>query len=280
MTEYDAFGRPIGEDPIAEQGWRRPGESGGIRQEWEEAAEAEVEAPPPPPTFATTADLPPPPAAPGYSDASTFAVPRTARRSGARGVVLAVAASMVILAAVGIFAAGSAVDDAVEAVDDFEALVPAVPDAETPAAAAPSSGLEGGSLVRRRNFAAALQAMRADGAERVMTLRVAPERIDYQVLLDGNRMRVAQVRPGGEVRTIATTPGAVPGTGVTLADVDPGAPERLVRAASRQARIPAQRIDYLVLLDLGGQLIWGAFFKDGAAHFQGDASGRILRRVS
>lgn len=148
-----------------------------------------------------------------------------------------------------------------------------------PAPTGPPSGLQRGSLLRRANLAVALRRLRADAKGRPRNVRVAAERVDVQVVLRDGRLRSAQATWDGEVRVLSTTPTPIGGlTGFAWSQIDPGAPQRIVRSATGRARRPASAFDYAVFLDIGGGQ-WSAFVKGGKA-FVATPGGRITRQIS
>ena len=161
---------------------------------------------------------------------------------------------------------------------------PATPSEETPspgAEATPPRGLAPRSMLLRRNLAPALARMRNEGLGRLRTLRVAPERVDAQLLTRGGRLRSVQARFDGEFRVLSTSG---PGFGrldtVPFATVNTAAPSRLARSAAGRLRRPVGQVDYAVLLaGLGPLADWSVIMR-GGAQFLGDARGRIARRVN
>ena len=249
MPEYDAFGREIGEDSLAS--FREAGEAPAREREEPPTVRA------PEPTEAA----PPPP---------EFVAPARARRRPARGgivlalvIVSTVIVGMVALVAVGLFGASKAV------VDQIGDLTPPQLGADGPEPV----GLGEGSLLRRASFERAIGTLR-DAGGRADSLRVAPARIDTQ-LVSGERARIVQVQPGGELREITAVSGAgASTTPLNWNRIDPRAPERLTRAAARRLRIAPRQIDYLVLS--ADPVQWGAYFKNGRIAF-GDRRGRVTR---
>ncbi len=159
--------------------------------------------------------------------------------------------------------------------------VPSPPGPAAPAEPTKASprGLQAGSLVRRAAFARAVRELRGAGLGRPRLLRLAPDRLDAQLVTGGGQLRSVQLAAGGSLRTLSTSPGGFPkGDLVTLATIDRGAPERLVRAAARRAGRSATRVDYLVLTQFDGAPRWLVFFVDGPA-YQADRKGRIERVV-
>ena len=106
-----------------------------------------------------------------------------------------------------------------------------------------------------------------------------PERLDSTLLTRRGTLVTVQLRSGGGLRRLAESGTGFGGLGtIPYAELRPGAPARLVRAAAERLGRPASRIDYLVATYTAGELSWGAHFKGGAI-FLGDARGRLLRRV-
>jgi hypothetical protein len=251
VPEHDAFGRPIGEDPLAEL--REATEARPVEAAEARPAEPAAARPVEPAVAAVRAS----PAAP----TAVFVRPR--RRRG--GIVILLAMAIVFVAAVpvvvGVIATG--VRDEIEGV---------LPDAvET---TAPPAGLGRGSLIRAESFAPALAILREADLGRPVVLRVAPDRIDA-TLAAGGQINQVQVTADGELRRFSSTDtGTTPPT-IRFDRIDPRAPERLVRRGARRADVPASRISYLVL-NPGPGHPWGAYF-DGGAIVQGDARGRPRR---
>jgi hypothetical protein len=251
VPEYDAFGREIGDDPLA-----------GLRDA--------VNPPPPKPqpvaaqpeaVFAAS-DPEPAVAAPPRPQ---FVRPRRRRRGGLAGLLLIVS----IVAAIGIV--GNA---AVEKGNDFiEQITPEqlAPPEEGP----PPTGLQADSLIREENFADALNALVMSRKGEPLSIRVAPERIDAS-LVRGRRLHQVQITPDGALRELATT--EAPGNlhPVAFSKIDPAAPERLTRAGATRKQ-PARSINYLVLTPTV-PATWGAYYKRGRIVI-GDAHGKPQRVI-
>lgn len=305
MPEYDAFGREIGEDTLADTGWSTTDSSG-------QAASAPVPAPPPPPQAFQTGDplAPPPPPPPprppspaqqvaeaGFRDLGAPKLYKPKRGLGCGGVVglvivLAVIGS-VVAGAIAVFnAAETAVDSATDFIPKFPTVTvpgssggstttesPAEPD-KPAKPAKPPVGLRKGSLIKQANFSKAMRQLRAAKLGSLRTLRVAPERIDVQLVTKGGALRSVQLRPGGVLQKFGP---ATPGFGhldtFEYSKVNSAAPERLTKAAARKLGKGADGVNYLVLFDFTGTTTWGVFFKNGA-NFQADGAGNITRRIN
>jgi hypothetical protein len=245
VPEYDAFGREIGDDPLA-----------SLR---------DAVNPPPPkpkPVEAAVAEPQPEPvvAAPAPPRLE-FVRPR--RRGSGRGL----AGLLVVAAIVG--AVGLAGSIAVQKGEDFIENI--TPDEAAP----PPAGLQGRSLIVRANFAPALKALREAKLGRPLAIRVAPERIDATLVKSGTIHQV-QITPDGELRELGSGDASGTRRVVAYAAIDPGAPERLTRAGATRKQ-PARSINY-VLLTPGPPPTWGAYYKRGRIVI-GDRHGRPQRVI-
>ena len=203
MPEYDAFGREIGEDPLA-----------ALR-------EATVAEPPPKPAPEAIVAEPAKPAP--VAPRPQFVRPRRRRRGGFTVLI-------VVVALIGLLAALGNV-----AVDRIESGIEDIVVTEEP------SGLGPESMIRSANLAAALEQMRDSGLGRPLTLRVAPDRVDARLVAGNGRLSLVRVTPQQGLRTTATREGGR-GRGIGYGRIDPTTPERLVRDAEDR-RIRYLRLD-------------------------------------
>ena len=159
-----------------------------------------------------------------------------------------------------------------------------VPDIDTPAVPEakdeqPPVGLGERSMIRRAAFAKALTDLRGRELGKLTNLRLAPERIDVQTLKN-SRLSSSQISVADGFRKFSTSgPGFAGATTIAWERLNPGAPERLVRAAAERLEKPVSKIDYLVVSDFDGRIVWGAYFKGGQI-VQGDVRGKVTRRIS
>jgi hypothetical protein len=252
MGERDAFGRKIGEDSLSSLGWTSRG------------ADA-----------SPTAAAPDPGVAPTPSPTPRRSAPRRRVRSGSSGLrvgvsLFAIAVTLAIVGAtVGIVQSVSDhVRDATKIITDGSP--------SNPTRAAPSPGPQGRnvSLLHPRTLALALRRVRRQAGGRLYNLRVAPDRVDAQVVLPGGRIRAVQVTRGGSVAVFSTTGSGFSGLRtIPWSRIDPRAPGRIARAMRRFGR---SRFNYAVFLDAAG-LRWSAFNVAGTAFLTGP-DGRHLRR--
>ena len=284
MPKYDAFGREIGEDTLSGLG---SGASDNAQPE-AEAVPLEAGSPlrtpepapsEPQPTF-TAEPAQPRPQQPQPQPQRPFVSiplrpPRQKRRRGVGFIVLFVLFIFFAPLLVGGLVIYSAVDGATDAVRDGITSIEAPEAPEVPAV--PPKGVSGRSLVRRDHFAAALAKL--GGSElRLRHLRLAPERIDAQLLTRGGRLRSVQVKPGGALEQLGSDSG--PGFGsastIPISRLNPRAPQRLARRGAGKLRVPVSTLQYLVPTLFSGQVRWVAYFERGR-YVLGDAAGRYQR---
>jgi hypothetical protein len=243
VPKYDAFGREIGDDPLKEF---RPSEPVTPQA----APVAAAEQPPP------------------QQQRLRFRRPRRRRRGGLARLIVILA----ILGA-GALVIGNASVSIESGIDD---IVGSLPETADPDPQVSATGIKGASLIRRANFENAVAALSGAGLGRLITMRVAPDRIDATLIGRGGRLRQIQITADGELRELATSDGAASRT-IAYEAIDPAAPERLVRAGATKGS-PARGIDYLVV-SAGPPLSWGAYYKGGRIVL-GDAHGRKQRVIS
>ena len=284
MAEHDAFGRPIGEDPLdALRGATEPDADAERERAGAERARVEAEraraavdrarieverepvVPSAPEPVVAASPMPEPEPEPAPVVRREYVRPR--RRRG-RGVVILLVFAIIIVGAVPAVV-GFVADEVRDRVDGV-----LDPPAQGEAARVPV-GLERTSLIRRANFANALALLRRENLGRPLTVRVAPDRIDASLITGRGRVSQVQVTFSGSLRQFGSTDTGVRQPGIAIDRIDPGAPERLVRAGARRTDQAVREIDY-VLLNPGPGLPWGAYFKGGAI-VQGNARGRLQR---
>ena len=210
------------------------------------------------------------------------AIPRVRRRRmGGFGCLIglvflvAIVAGPVIAIISFVGAADDAIDEVTGIIDD--ATPPTIDTPEAPAA--PPRGLAGASMVSAANFKGALA--RVDDARfgKATFIRLSPDRAAFQ-LVKGARQRDATVDYLGAFARGTVTRGPTGATAITLSAIDPAAPARLVRASAKRFGVKEKGIDYLVgSPSTDGGHGWVAYFKNGT-YVQGDAKGRVVRRIS
>lgn len=272
MAEHDAFGRKIGEDPLANLGWSQ--------SEPAERAEAPAEA---------ATDRSQIPVAQQWQIRQPTAVPaagRPPRRKRRSGCVIALTVATVFTALL-VFAIAAFVSEVSETVDDavdsVTTVTPNRPGAagdgeepgDPPAKPKPPRGLRRGSMIRAENLGPAIRRLRREGG-RLDYIRLSADRIDAR-LVAGRRLKHVSISSTGEFSKFTSDASGQEGT-VPWSSLRLGAPERMLRAAARQLRRSPDRIDYLLFAFLDTPA-WGAYFK-GGAFFRGDATGRVLERAS
>jgi hypothetical protein len=142
----------------------------------------------------------------------------------------------------------------------------------------PPRGLGRHSLLAPTAVDALLRKVRADPGGKLLLLRLAPDRANLQLGRRGGGMDMVQVGWDGARSAVRAPAGGTGRKAIIFSKIDRHAPDRLVRAGAHRLGRKASSIDYLVLIDILGGPQWSAYFKGGAA-FQGDAHGRITRRI-
>ena len=163
-------------------------------------------------------------------------------------------------------------------VGNAAATTPQAPPATQQATGGYATPPKPASLLRARVLADALARLHGRGALRL--LRVAPDRVDAQLVTGTGGLRNVQVTNTGQVRDFGTGGSGVAGLPtIPFGQVDSTAPARLVRTAvARSGRSPS-RVDYLVLLMLGTGQSWNLYFKPDGLHFAADRHGSsVVRR--
>lgn len=280
MGERDAFGRAKGEDALKEMGWSASGSAA-----WEPPAvqpgdplakpepatgvfaAGEAVAPfsrksraavkePEPATAEAPAEPPPPPRPPMPS--------LTRRRS--RGPGLAKLIVLIGTVGVGAIFLGKAADVGRDAVDGVRGQLDDTIHSITSPQPAPPTSSSPRSLLRSEPLKEALAKLPSG---RLVSLRVAADRIDAQVIAGGKR-HVIQVRADGAKTDVSVPAGPKQAT----LQVNSQAPMRIARTAARRSRLAVAKVDYLVLGDDG----WVLFFKGGEPHYRASASGRKVTK--
>lgn len=269
----DAFGRETDEDPLEAMGWssstaqtrpRTPVEVSreSTAYEWAEAVPA---------------------------DGS----PRTVRPLRALSALLSVLLPVAVLGAIGLGIVGTIVDEdsggrvAEDGTPPAPDVVPAEveTDAESddapaaPAQTGPPTGFRSDSLLLRKRFSRAMDALRARRYGALRNLRVAADRINAQLVTSDGRLRNVQVDPDLGVRLLSEAgPGFPRGETLPFSSIDPAAPYRAARSAAGRSKRSPSSVDYLVAIRALDESTWVVFLENGD-HYQADARGRITRRI-
>jgi hypothetical protein len=270
VTERDAFGNPIPEPgaPVPV-----PVTSGDPLVTALPADEQDAPAPPPPPLMAGVT-------IPTYGPSK--------RNGGGRLIGLLVTIAFLAPFVIGgwvaynAFTTAKTVNTVVKGVRDFATSTTGADHGDRRSTEAqpeaPPRGVTGASMLSAANFGRALRSARRDPGGQLGLLRLAPERADLQLSRRGGGLDLLQLRYDGG-RSLVRTPGSAGSrTAIIFSKVDRRAPSRLVRQAAKRLGRSTKSIDYVVLIDILGGPRWSAYFKGGAA-FQGDAHGRVTRRI-
>jgi hypothetical protein len=267
VPEYDAFGREIGENTLSGLGSGAP------------PAQPTPQPQPTPAPAQEPAATAPQEVTFSLPDGAPVTVMPGARRRRTSGigclVALLILGAVVAAPVIAIFSfvgsASDVIDDVTDAIDSETLDIPEVTPPDEPGP--PPTGITGRSMIAKDNFARALQRLRKEDARRLGLVRLAPERLDVTAVR-GGKQRLMQIRADGELIRFDPTPGGSPPT-LALSALDPAAPARLVRGSAERYRVNPKGIDYLV----AGEDGWVAYFK-GGTYVQGDARGRVVRRIN
>ncbi len=253
MPEYDAFGRPVGEDPLAEQGWR----SGSS-----------------PPAPASPAPGPGPTPAPPAPPAGRRHRGNALRGLAAWGVAVAVLGVVGVIALGLVGAVSETVDSAHDTLKGLGGPIRA-PTAFPGSDAEDTGPRPGPSLLTTGGLTRGKAALRRAAPGRIRTFRVEAARIDLQAVRRG-RTRIAQYQRGaGAARVIATVSTGSAVSTMAYREIDVRAPRRLIAAGARRLGKARDRVTYLVATrGLGDGISWTAFWRDGDLA-RGDARGRL-----
>lgn len=248
MAKYDAFGRRIGEDTLADAGWR--------------TRDHQVPAP-----ALQVADHAP--QLPGSPPA------RFRRRRGRPGIVLIVTLMFFAVTGTGMFVAINAISDAIDE-SIGEPAAPARPEVVLPERDDLVRGLDPQSFLHPDRLARVLPEFQNAG--RPLVVRLAPDRIDVQAL-NGGQLDALQL-DGDGLRRLARSPGAGALPTFRWSEVDPEAPRRLMTAAERRYSLHPNEVNYLLLMSFGGSLKWNAYYRGGSFHLTAAPDGSDLKRVT
>jgi hypothetical protein len=256
VPEYDAFGREVGEDSLAQ---------------WRQGSAAPP--PRPAPAATVTAGDPLAPVSPPPRTARLRAPsPELQRRRRRRGTRIGI---LLVLGWVTFNLIGGLVDKVEDAARSID-----IPNLSSPEPAKAPTGLAAGSLLRPAAFERAMAEIRRHDIGRIQSLRVAPEDILPTLLTPKGTLVVVQVTHGGEFKRFSESGAGFGGLETIPYDrIDPLVPQRLTRLAAERLGKPVSKIDYVLPNISQGEVSWGAYFKDGEI-FMADGHGRHLRRIS
>lgn len=268
MTEYDAFGNPIEQQPL---------ESAPASRPQPPAAPAQPSASPTPPPVSVSTPSP--------------GVRVSSGGGGGRGGIILLLVLLVVFGlpiAGGIYAfstASDTIDSVTKGFDAFSTTTgtassgsPSGSDAPDPARpAVPPRGVSRDSLLRAANLSRALRDVRrvADGG-RPTFVRVEAGRVDVQVVRPSGTTSLIH-RPWDEkASSLGNAPGPTSAPTLRWSQIDPAAPRRLYDAVRNGSTRPSKALNYAVLLAATGR--WSAFRQDGTGFVAGP-SGRDVQRL-
>ena len=303
MPKYDAFGREIGEDSLEGLGWTAGGTVPPAPQPVPrpEPVSPAVSVPPiaqPQPAATSTPqtqsafDAPPPPPPQSSTVFGTPQFKRVRRRRGPAGIrIMSRLITLVVFVAIAATVVPNITRDIKDATDikiDLGGDPTPIPfpgigkdgKEKQSKPAKPPVGLGPRSMIRPAAFRRTMADLRRRELGQVRSLRLAPERIDTQLLTSRGRLRSVQHTYAGDFQQFSLSGGGLAHLGtVPFAKLDPAAPQRLVKAAAERIHKSTSKINYLVASEFDGTVQWVAYFK-GGQYFLADQRGEIVRRIS
>jgi hypothetical protein len=287
MAETDPFGREKSEDPLAEMGWDSSAAA------TPSAGPADIAPPERPDRAAARVQMP---------GASSSAPPRSSYRpkrdipasggipgQGSRNVGGCFLAFIVIvfIGAIALALLPAIVDEIQKAGDEAERAEPFRPDRDRPGSdrpardrsAGPPRGLASSSLFRRGNLAPVLRKLqRETRGSRIQLVRLDAEDLLITAVA-GGKARFASATWEGDTNVLGPSDATGTLTTFSWSKLDPSAPNRIVRAATRGRR--SSSFDYLVLTDPPGPtpLGWSGFLRGGNGIVNASPDGRRVRKV-
>jgi hypothetical protein len=125
-------------------------------------------------------------------------------------------------------------------------------------------GFDGLSLAREENLQKALDKVGASRRPLVMTIRVAPDRVNLGVRdADGSREQIT-VDPGFGITS--TDAGVGEDDAIPAGRIDAGAPARIMRTVAARTKLPLDSFDYASMIVMGGlPRQWFLTLKQGPA---------------
>ena len=138
------------------------------------------------------------------------------------------------------------------------------------------------SFFTAKGLRAGIKILAAEQPGRITNFSMRKDRINIQINRGGKSHNV-QLSAGAEApeefsASTATQSGS--DRTMTYEELNPTAPERLMKAANSRLNQSPKDVDYFVAQKFLGPLTWGVYYKGGRPIAQGDSRGRYTRRIS
>lgn len=269
--EYDAFGRKKDEAGLGDLKWGTTGDP---------VPNSDPQAPAPTVTAAesglsTSTEF--------RTAATTSSAPRVWRRRRNPFVWLV---QLLVLGGVawGIYLAVDAGNDAANSIrDTFDA----VDDIGSGFGTGTGGGDQGDDTVpeqvqARKLFTAAglrsaLKALEKEVPGRVEIFALRRDRINATII-EGDQRAVVNFDADAEIPDVqARTSAAAAGDTLSYEQISPKAPFKLLEAANARVNRSDADVDYFVVQNFSGEVMWGVYYKGGSPIAQGDSRGRFIR---
>lgn len=136
------------------------------------------------------------------------------------------------------------------------------------------------SFFSPKGLRAGLKILAAEQPGKITNFSMRKDRIDLQVVR-GGKSHVVELQAGAEAPQEFSVSTATASGIDTLSyeELNPTAPDRLMRAANARLGTSPKQVDYFVAQKFTGTLQWGVYYKNSKIA-QGDSRGRFTRRIS
>ncbi len=137
------------------------------------------------------------------------------------------------------------------------------------------------SFFTPKGLRAGLKILATEQPGRITNFSMRKDRINIQINRGGKSHNV-QLSAGAEVPeefSASTATQSGNDRTITYEELNPTAPERLMKAANARLGQSPRSVDYFVAMKFLGPLTWGVYYKNSKIA-QGDSRGRFTRRIS
>jgi hypothetical protein len=275
MSDYDAFGRKKKDDGgLGDLGWGTSDDPSATKQ--------------PPVTATPTAAAPQPSPQPTFQTPPSSAPNRTGLEVKRRRNPVVLVVQFLVLGGVAAaiyFAVAAGNNAAHTAIDTFKTFT--TPQGTTHGHK--GNGTDEGNAVpkqikprnffRPADFASALKVLNRETPGQVTNFSMRKEYMSVQIYRRGKAKNI-YFSADAEVPDVqSTTSGASLSPGSFLyREIDPKAPNRLMKAADARLNQSPNRVDYFVVSKAFGAMQWYIYYK-GGPYAQGDGHGRYTRKL-
>jgi hypothetical protein len=265
--EYDAFGRKKDEAGLGDLGWGSSGDPN---------ARTPTPAPEASPNVTSTTP---------QSQFRTTPVTTGLGRPRRNPLIFVVQVAIIFGVGLAIFFAVDSGNDAVNSarktIDDFtKGGGGSGGGAANPEDAKVPEQVKSRDLFTSAGFRSALKVLEQEQPGRITNFSMRRDRINLQVVR-GGKTHVVDFQADAEAPedlSVSETTSSTDTFGYE--EINPSAPERLMKAANARLGQSKADVDYFVAQKWTGTMQWGIYYKGGKPIAQGDSRGRYTRRIS